>query len=182
DGGRGAGVLEALVEPEWQEVAILVERLGCGALFLAGKNSVRGRGQEVAHLFRNHAVGGIERGQRIDRGGLLGHSDGLLGHSGGIRGKRWGLSLLGRRGGRGGRRRGGGRLRRRGGRGRRGCGLLDRESCRRGNGRGGGGHFFGTLRPADPWKGKEHRPGRRRQGTETKAMHERFAPERKLSV
>ena len=90
DGGPGARVLDALVEPQRQEVAVLVERLGCRTLFLAGENFVRCRGQKIANLFRNHAVGGIERGQRIDWGGLLRHSDGLLRHSGGIGGKRWG--------------------------------------------------------------------------------------------
>jgi hypothetical protein len=83
DGGRGARVLDALVEPDRQEVAVLVERLGCRALFLAGKNFVRGRGQEVADLFRDRAVGGIERRQRIGRDGLL-----RDGHR--IGGKRWG--------------------------------------------------------------------------------------------
>jgi len=90
DGGGGARVLGALVQPQRQEVAVLVERLGCRALFLAGKNLVRRRGQKIANLFRNHAVSGIERSQRIDWGGLLRHGDGLLRHSGGIGGKRWG--------------------------------------------------------------------------------------------
>src|SRR5262249_6478880 len=82
DRGGGARVLDAFVEPQRQEVAVLVERLGCCTLFLAGKNLVRGGGQEAAELFRDGTVGGIERCQRIGRGGLLRH-----GHR--IGGKRW---------------------------------------------------------------------------------------------
>ena len=62
DGGAGARILDAVIEPKRSVVAALIERLGCGALLLVGKNSIRGRGEEVADLFRNRALGRIERG------------------------------------------------------------------------------------------------------------------------
>ena len=78
DHGFGAGILDALVEPERREVAVLVERLDRLALLLGGEELVAPRGQEVADLLGDRAVGGVERGQRIrrddrlDRGLLLG--------------------------------------------------------------------------------------------------------------
>src|SRR5262249_56236684 len=99
--------------------------VGGGGCVVGGEEFVGGRGQEVAPLFRNCAVGGIERRERIGRDGLLRH-----GHRFGR--KRWGCNLLGRCGcdGRG-----------RGGRERRGRGLPDRR--RRGR---RGPDFVGILR------------------------------------
>ena len=77
DDRSGTRILDALVEPERREIAVLVERLDRRALFLAGKKAVRLRGQEVADLLGDGAIGGIERCQRIGRGSLLGCS-GLL--------------------------------------------------------------------------------------------------------
>ncbi len=71
DDRSGTRMLDTLVEPKRREIAVLIERLDCGALSLAGKKSVRLGGQEVAKLFCNGAVGRIERGQRIRRDGLL---------------------------------------------------------------------------------------------------------------
>ena len=66
DGGDGARILDSFIEPNRRVVAALVEPLGRGALLLAGKNSIRGRGEEIADLFRKRAVGWIERGQRVN--------------------------------------------------------------------------------------------------------------------
>jgi hypothetical protein len=48
DDQSGACILDALLEPERREIAVLVERLDRRALFLAGKELVRLGGQEVA--------------------------------------------------------------------------------------------------------------------------------------
>src|SRR5262249_58884124 len=67
DGRAGARILDSFIEPKRRVVAALVERLGRGALLLIGKNSIRGRGEEIADLLRKRAVGWIERGQRVNR-------------------------------------------------------------------------------------------------------------------
>ena len=134
------------------EIAILVECLDRRALFLARKEAVRLRCQEVANLFGHGAVGGIERCQRIRRGGLLGC--GLL-----RRGRRIGGCAVGDRGrllcrgcGRG------GGLRR---------SLLGR---RRGHRQGGRGRAHGhvgdlavVLRHDGQRSGEDHRQSRARQ-------------------
>jgi hypothetical protein len=71
--GLGACVLDALVEPDWGEVSSLIEFLDSRFLVLAGKNLVRGCGQQVANLFCHHPVRGIERGERIGCRSLLGY-------------------------------------------------------------------------------------------------------------
>ena len=62
-----ARILDAPVEPKRREIAVLIERLDCRALFLAGKNPVRFRRQQIANLFRNRAIGGIERSHGVRR-------------------------------------------------------------------------------------------------------------------
>ena len=59
--------LDALIEPQGCPVPALIERLYCGMLFLAGENLVGLGGEEVTDLFRNCAVGGIERCQWVRR-------------------------------------------------------------------------------------------------------------------
>jgi hypothetical protein len=71
--GLGACVLDALVEPERGEVSPLIEFLDSRFLVLAGKNLVRGCGQQVANLFCHDPVCGIERSERIACRSLLGY-------------------------------------------------------------------------------------------------------------
>ena len=111
----GVGLLEAGDRPPWRarsrcpcrtradEIAVLVERLDRGALLLAGENLVGLGGEQVAHLFGDRPVGGIERGERIDHRGRLGrvrgsrrgfHGRGRRLCGGGLRGRRRGRGVL----------------------------------------------------------------------------------------
>ena len=152
DDRSGTRILDPLVEPKRREIAVLVERLDRRALFLAGKKSVRLRGQEVANLFRNGAVGGIERCQRIRRGRLL-----RCGRRIGRSAVRYRRRLVRRGCGRG------SSLR---------CRLLGRCRCH-----GRGGELIGVLRHAAERGGKDQGQRRTRQDAViTWATHRRFSP------
>ena len=74
DDGLGARILDALVEPQRKEIAVLVERLDRNTFPLAVENLVAFGEEQVADFFRNGAVRGIKAGQRVGCGGLLGRN------------------------------------------------------------------------------------------------------------
>ena len=99
-----ARILDAVVEPERQQIAAPIECLDGLTLVLVDEELFAFRSQEIANLFCNGAIGGIKRSEWIGwRRGLVCrdrgiHSGGRLAARGRRRGRRrsWGRSLLGR--------------------------------------------------------------------------------------